>query len=93
MTDKIFDSAGNEISGIISKVGEVFLGNHKGERPLQPIFTKAEMEEIKRWDTWRANAVANEPYLGWPPSTPIFTHPNPLVNEMAEWLWETGLVP
>jgi hypothetical protein len=93
MTDKIFDSAGNEISGIISKVGEVFLGNHKGEQPMQPIFTKAELNEFKRLDAARAQRALDAPYLGWPTPLPRFTHPNPLVNEMAEWLWETGLVP
>lgn len=53
--------------------------------------TSTERAENERWRKWRENAIANAPYIGWPKLTPMFTHHNPKVNEIAKLLWELGI--
>lgn len=85
-----YDTAGNKITPVgvmIDNTG----ANHRGDGPMQSIWTPAELADLKARDAIRAQRELDAPYLGWPEPKPMFTHKNPIVNEVAQFLWEAGL--
>lgn len=85
-----FDTTGSKINLVAHPVDNI-IANHKGEGRIAPVFTPKELAELKATDERRARIEADAPYLGWPKPAPLFTHKNPLVNEVAKILWESGL--
>ena len=68
----------------LRKYGATDFAPVRTAKPREPMFTPAEVKEMRRQHARNAEIRANAPYLGWPPKPPL--HPDPFVCEVAEML-------
>lgn len=86
---EVFDTAGNKINPIAHLIE--IERDIKTKRSTWGDDTPAQRAENDRWRKWREDAIANAPYFGRPKPTPMFTHKNTVVNDVAKMLWELGI--
>lgn len=73
-----FDTTGAKFSPLIDNTGK----NHKGDGPMQSIWTSKELAEIKALDAKRIQRELDAPYIGWPKPAPP-TKRQLLIREIA----------